>query len=148
MGNDTTPVRVPKQNVPARRGKAGYIGEEEGLVETFERELRFPQKSKDETLKSKLAGMTDDELAILGVLRADAPERSTELHEFKPNRGGVNCSTCRKSKANGDHTPPVPLDKDGEETPANERVVGERKEPAKPTKAAMRHRPKATAAKE
>lgn len=144
MSEEKRPMRMPKQKVNPQRGVAGYIGEKDGLVETFE---RVPRSAKPpETLKDKLAGMTDDQLTILGVERAEKSESGVEksesgveLHPFEANRGGVNCTTCRKSEMDGDHKPSV--SSDGGKTSDDTKVVGERKEPAKPEKAAARHRP-------
>lgn len=93
------PMRMPRQS--ARTGKTGYIGEDEGLVEVYDRQRRFPEQ-RGNTLRNKLGEMNDDQLKELGVTRAPE-EKPPELHDFKPNRGGVNCIECRKSEDNGDH---------------------------------------------
>ncbi len=143
MDSTPKPMRLPQQH--SRYGKTGYVGEEDGRVETFEKQPRFPDNGTKPALAEKLADMSDEQLAALGVSRAEPPEPPRELHDFEPNRGGVNCKTCRKPEGKGDHNPQP---ESTAETP-NEQVVGEHKEPAKPKKAstAKRHRPKAGAAK-
>ena len=153
MDNNRKPMRMPKQHV--RNGVAGYVGEGRGLVETFEKQRRFPDKPTEQTIKGKLAEMTDDQLAVLGVSRvgeaADTSEKKEsdgpKEHPFQPNRGGVNCLDCRRSETNGNHTSPVAKADDvADSTPDNEKLVGKRKATTKRRAPVKRHTPKAKVA--
>ena len=55
------PMRMVRQNVPADRGVAGYVGEEEERVETYERSPRFANNGVQPSLRDRLEKRSDKE---------------------------------------------------------------------------------------
>lgn len=75
MPTQERPMRLPRKH--SRHGRAGYIGEEEGLVETFEQRRTTGTLNGDRSgIAKQLAALDDEALAELGLQRIpEKPKR-------------------------------------------------------------------------
>lgn len=91
----TEPMRLPRQHT--RRGRAGYVGEEDGRVQTFDPPVRSENGGAIPVdLQRRLDAMDDEALAGLGLQRIQT-ETKTEDDGEKKKRKAAPANKRRKA---------------------------------------------------